>query len=142
VTPAPHPQVTPLQLDVLRALWQLGEATSSEVQGALAPQRKLAPTTVATLLRRLEARGLATHTDRGRTHVYRAVVDETSLAGEQLVEVTERVFQGDLPGLVAQLLSTHEVAPGDLARIRALIEARERELAEDGTAERCEDPSD
>jgi len=130
VTPAPNPQVTPLQLDVLRALWQLGEATSSEVLGALAAHRTLAPTTVATLLRRLEARGLVRHTERGRTHVYRAVVDEASLAREQLVEVTERVFQGDLPGLVAQLLSTHEVAPGDLARIRALIEARERELAD------------
>lgn len=132
MTPAPNPQVTPLQLDVLRALWQLGEATSSAVQGALAAHRTLAPTTVATLLRRLEARGLVSHTEEGRTHVYRATVDEASLAREQLVEVTERVFQGDLPSLVAQLLSTHEVAPGDLARIRALIEARERELTEGG----------
>ena len=128
MSPAPHPQITPLQLDVLRALWAAGEATAAEVHEALARERTLAPTTVATLLRRLEARGLVTHLKRGRVHVFRATVDEDSLSRSQVAEVAERVFQGDLPELFAQLLSTHDVGPDDLERIRALIAAKEAEL--------------
>ncbi len=53
--------VTGLQLDVLRALWAAGTASASQVHETLSERRQLAPTTVATLLKRLEKRGLVTH---------------------------------------------------------------------------------
>ena len=51
-----QPQLTPLQLDVLQVLWERGEATVNDVTDALRDSRALAPTTVATLLSRLEKR--------------------------------------------------------------------------------------
>ena len=50
-------QLTDLQLAIMRALWQRAN-TVADITAALEPERSLAPTTVATLLRRLEARGL------------------------------------------------------------------------------------
>jgi hypothetical protein len=42
--------------------------------------------------------------------------------------VTDGLFEGDIATVVGQLLSSHEVRPGDLAKVKALIEARELEL--------------
>lgn len=120
--------LTGLQLDVLRALWTQGEATVLAVRDALAAGRPLAPTTVATLLKRLERRGYVAHRLDGRAHVYRALVSEAEVARRAVDDAVEQVFEGDLAAFAAQLLRREDVTAADLARIRALIEAREREL--------------
>jgi BlaI family transcriptional regulator, penicillinase repressor len=122
------PRLTALQLDVLRVLWQRTEATVVEIQQAISAQRPLATTTIATLLSRLEKRGLITYRIEGRQYVYRAVLQECEAQRHALVEVTTGLFAGDVAGMVSQLLSSHELRPGDLARVRALIDEKEREL--------------
>ena len=67
-------QLTDLQLALLRVLWTRGEATVTEMVEALRPERDLAPTTVATLLSRLEKRRVVSHSTRARQYVYRARV--------------------------------------------------------------------
>lgn len=123
--PAPE-KLTPLQLAILRVLWERGAAPVAEVHAALQSERALAPTTVATLLKRLEKRGLVAHRTIGRQFVYRALVDVEQARSTAVEEIAEHLFDGDLPALVAHLLSRHELAPGDLARVRALIEDAER----------------
>jgi BlaI family penicillinase repressor len=123
--------LTELQLALMRALWERGEATVVEVQEALAPTRPLAQSTVATLLSRLEKKGLLSHRVDGRQYIYRPAASEAdvkrSMVG-QFAELAEGLFQGDVAALVSHLLLAQDVAPGDLARVRALVEAREREL--------------
>lgn len=127
------PQLTPLQIDLMRVLWARGEATAAEVHAALSA-RGLAPTTVATLLRRLEKRGLVAHRSVGRQFVYRATVAEEEARDAMVDELAERLFDGDAARLVHHLIARHELAPGDLARVRALIDARERERRPDREA--------
>lgn len=123
--------LTELQLDIMGVLWTHGEATSTEVREALRPDRDLAPTTVSTLLRRLEKKGVVAHRTEGRRYVYRAAVEEArvrrSLVSE-LTEMADRLFAGDMPSLVTQLLAESDVGPDDLARVRRMIEEREEEL--------------
>jgi predicted transcriptional regulator len=123
-------QLTGLQLTLLRVLWSRGESTISEVHAALTGARELAPTTVATLLRRLEKRGLVSHSTQGRQFVYRAEISEHDATRSMVDEVTERLFAGDVSEMMAQLLTSKDVRAGDLDRIRALIEEKERELEE------------
>ena len=59
-----------LQLHIMQALWDKGEATVADVLQALSDHSELAYTTVATMLRRMEARGLVTHRAEGRTFIY------------------------------------------------------------------------
>lgn len=126
--PTPAPRLTPPQLAILKVLWERSEATVLEIQQALRAARPLAATTIATLLSRLEKRGLVTYRTEGRQYVYRAVLKEQDAQQHALVEVTKGLFAGDVATMVSQLLSSHELRPGDLVRVRQLIDAKEQEL--------------
>jgi predicted transcriptional regulator len=119
--------LTKLQLAVLQALWEKGEATVGEVQAALAHERRLALTTVATLLSRLEKQRLLSHRSEGRQFIYRALISEQEMRTSMLTDVTKRLFGGDVTAVVSHLLASGDIKRGDLARVKSLIDARARE---------------
>ena len=118
-------QLTDLQIAVVRVLWEKGEATVSEIWEALRPERGLAQTTVATLLSRLEKRGAVTHRSRARQFLYKATVTESEVRRVMVRELTERLFDGDVAALMSHLFTARAVSPGDLARVKELVEAHE-----------------
>jgi BlaI family transcriptional regulator, penicillinase repressor len=114
-------QLTDLQIALLRVLWDRREATVAEIAEALRPARDLAPTTIATLLSRLEKRGVVSHTTQGRQYVYRARVSEGEVRRSMVSELTDLLFGGDVAALMSHLLDAGSVRPGDLEKVRALI---------------------
>lgn len=110
-----------LQLDLMRVLWAREEASVADVAEALAAARGLAHTTVATLLTRLAARGAVEARREGRQLVYRARVTEPQVRRTMVSGLIGRLFSGDPKALLAHLLSEREVAPGDLAKVEALL---------------------
>ena len=124
-----HP-LTELQLAVMRVLWERGEATVADIWEALRPERGLAQTTVATLLSRLEKRGVVRHRREARQFFYRATVTEPQVRRVMVRELTARLFDGDVTALVSHLLSASEVSAGDLAKVRAMLEERAQPLPE------------
>lgn len=125
-------QLSDLQLSVMQVLWTRDEATVAEVHAALHVQRGLAMTTIATLLSRLEKRGLVTHRAHGRQFVYRASVTEDEVRVHQVSRLTDKLFRGDVTELVCHLLSDRDLEPGDLERVRALLRDHEQREAQGG----------
>lgn len=125
--------LTELQLAIMTVLWERGEATVVDVHEELRRERRVAQSTVATLLSRLEDKGVLAHREEGRQYVYRAIVSEDqvqrTIVGE-FTELTERLFSGNVAGLVSQLLTAQDVDADDLARAREIIERKERVLRE------------
>ena len=117
----PTHELTELQISILRLMWSRGEVSVAEVWEALYPERRLAQTTVATLLTRLERRGVIARRAEQRQYLYRPLVSEGEVQQSMVSELTERLFAGDMTALVNHLLTSQEVAPGDLARLRAMI---------------------
>ena len=115
-------QLTALQLSMLRVLWDRGEATVTDIWEALQEERGLAQTTLATMLSRLERRGVVTHRTQARQFVYRALVSESEVRHSMVSELTGRLFEGDVPALVSHLLTAQDVSPGDRARIREMLQ--------------------
>ena len=114
-------QLTELQLAILRVIWDKGEATVQDIWEALHSERGLAQTTVATMLSRLERRGVVTRRAQSRQYHYKAAVTEPEVQHSMVGELTERLFDGDVTALVQHLLSGEDVSPGDLAKIRKMI---------------------
>jgi predicted transcriptional regulator len=124
-----------LQLDVVRELWSRGEASTAEIADALAARRGLAHTTVATLLTRLEKRGVVAQRRDGRSLLYRARVSEDEVRRSMVAGLVASLFQGDAAALVAHLVRDEEVDAGDLARARDLLDRDDpRKAGREGTS--------
>jgi predicted transcriptional regulator len=75
-----------LQLEVMRIVWKLGEATVDDVRAAQPASRRGAYTTVQTVMNRLLDRGLLDRERRGKAFVYRARYGESELLARSLHE--------------------------------------------------------
>ena len=119
-------KVGDLQLRILQILWNRPDVTVSEVHAALRPERDLAYTTVATMLRKMEERGLVSHRAEGRSYLYRAAVAEEEVGRSMTDHVVERMFEGSLTEAVNHLLRTREVSREELDELGRLIAAAKR----------------
>jgi predicted transcriptional regulator len=115
-----------LQLKIMKHLWQQGECTVGDVFDAVGKERDLAYTTIATMLRKMEARELITHRTEGRSFVYRAAIDSHAVTSNMSDHLLDRLFEGSLSDLVCHLLNTREVSRDELAKIEKLIAERKK----------------
>src|SRR5437867_3621759 len=99
-----------LQLRIMKLLWQHQESTVSDMHERLRAQGSLAYTTIATMLRKMEARGLVNHRVEERRFIYRAAVAEDEVSRSMADHLVDRVFEGSLADVVNHLLSTREVS--------------------------------
>jgi predicted transcriptional regulator len=117
-----------LQLQIMQTLWTRHEASVADIHDALPNGSDLAYTTVATMLRKMETRGLVRHRADGRTFIYTAAVDEDQVSRGMAEHVLDRLFGGSVEALVNNLLTTREVSRAELARLERLIAQRRRTL--------------
>ena len=123
-------ELTELQIAILRLLWERGEASVADIWEALYAERGLAQTTIATLVARLQRRGIVDRRTMDRQYVYRATISESDVQHSMVSELTERLFAGDAAALVTHLISASDMSPGDLARVKRMIENAEEPKGE------------
>ncbi len=110
-----------LQHAIMTVLWERGEATTAAVHEALHTERGLALTTIATMLKKMEDKGVVAHRTDGRQFVYRPIVTEDEVRLSMVGELVERLFDGDAKALVAHLVSEHEIEATELAALRRRV---------------------
>ena len=123
-----------LQLAIMDVLWERREATVLDIHDALRKERRIAQSTVATLLSRMQNKGVVSRRAEDRQHVFYATATREQVRRtvvSEFSELTERLFSGDVAGLISQLLTTRDARPEDLARAREIIEQKERALREE-----------
>lgn len=120
------------QLAVMRVLWEEGEATVADVQEKLGVDPPLAYSTVATVLSRMERKGLVAHRSEDRQFYYRAAISKDG-AGQTIVgDLVDRLFGGSPAELVNHLLASDQVDRRELKRIKKLVEEHEAHAARKG----------
>ena len=121
---SPDITLSELQLALMRVLWERGEASTAEVADALRESgRALAHTTVATLLSRLEKRGLVASSRASRQLQYHALVAEHQVQKAMVSGLLSSLFGGRASDLLSHLLHAGEVGDEDLAQMRQLLDA-------------------
>lgn len=114
-------QLSEVQLAVMAALWREGEASTAKVVEDVGRRRKLAYTTVATMLSRLEKRGLVSSRQEGRERIYRPLVSEDEVQTAMVSGLVSRLFRGDPAALVSHLVKRDEIDADDLERVREML---------------------
>ena len=115
-----------LQLAILKILWEREEATVAMVHEMLRPARGLALSTIATMLRKMEARGLVTHRQEGRQFVFKALRDRSEIDRGMVGQLVDRLFGGDPLALVDHLIREGEVDFDQLDSLRERVELEGR----------------
>jgi len=114
-------QLGDLQLAIMRVLWARGEASASEVHASLFEERGLAPTTIATMLRKMEDKGVVEHRAQGRQFIYTSCIEEADVREGMVGDLVERLFRGDSTALVNHLIEAGELDANELDDLRARL---------------------
>ena len=112
------PRPTDGELEILRILWDRGEATVREVHEVLDARHPTGYTTVLKLLQIMTEKGLVQRDASERAHVYQARVPREDTERQLVGDLLERAFAGSASSLVMRALSSKRTSPEDLARIR------------------------
>lgn len=119
--------LTPLELEIMKVLWEAGPAPVQTVQERLAPERNLAYNTVQTMLNVLHRKGKVRRELAGRAYVYEPVVSHAQTAGQAVSDLVSRMFGGSAESLVLSLVETRHLTPEKLAELSALLEKSEED---------------
>ena len=117
--------LTPRELDIMSVLWELGEATVSEVRDRIDPG--LAYTGISSMIRTLELKGYVAHRrGEGRTHIYYPVIEPEAAGESALSRVLDKVYGGSPIKLLAHLVEQRRMSDKELERMRELLQQPKR----------------
>jgi BlaI family transcriptional regulator, penicillinase repressor len=123
----PDPNPSERELDVLKVLWDLGEAKVRDVHAVLCKEKETAFTTVQTLLRIMAEKGLVKQRTVGRTLFYSPLHTREQVSSRFL----DRVFDGAIDKLVLNLLRAEDTSPDEMRELERLIAKARREKQAD-----------
>jgi len=127
-------QATPTEreLEILKILWQRGEATVRQLHPEISRRRPMVQNTVQSFLRTMEEKGLVRHRVTGRTFIYEPTLRRDKTNQQLVSRLLQRAFDGAVDQLVQSVLSLGQTTPEELARLEGLIADAKRATQEKG----------
>ncbi len=114
------PTLTGLELEIMKIVWQRESSTVRDVYEALLERRKVAYTTVLTMMKILEQKKYLKRTQAERAYLYRPAQPQRKVIGAMVREFVNRVFNGSAEPLLVHLVEEHDLSREDLAEIARL----------------------
>jgi BlaI family transcriptional regulator, penicillinase repressor len=114
-------QLTPLELEIMKVLWETGPASVQAVQEKLPAERQLAYNSVQTMLNVLHRKGRVRRTMQGRAFVYEPAISRVQAASQAVGDLVQRMFDGSPESLVMSLVEARQLTPETLARLSAIL---------------------
>lgn len=125
-------ELPPLELECMKVLWRLGEASVRDIREELAAVRPLAYTTVETIMDRLTRKGIVARQKIGKAHRYTPRYTKEAARVQAVEAVVEHFFSGSRQALQAHLagLPVEEPPPVPRAPAETRPPARARATAQ------------
>src|SRR5579864_1200088 len=114
--------LTAAELKLMDILWERGSATVNEVMEDLPQEPPLAYNTVLTTLRILERKGYVRHQKNSRAFVFSPLIDHRQASRSAVGYVVSRFFRNSPKALVLRILEDQKLDPGELERLKQMIE--------------------
>ncbi len=113
--------LTEVELELMTILWRLEEASVTEVIEELPHDRKLAYTSVSTIIRILEQKEILGSRKEGRGHIYFPKIPKSDYESKAIKHVVDKVFEGTPLLLVKQLLNSTKLSEKEIQELKDLI---------------------
>jgi predicted transcriptional regulator len=118
----PSTTLTGAELEIMHVVWSKQKATVRDVYEALRERRKVAYTSVMTVMKILEQKGYLKKKQQERAYVYRPARPRAQVLGVMVRDFVDRVFQGAAKPLLVHLVEDERLSESDLTEIRRLLE--------------------
>ncbi|MCU1328862.1 MAG: transcriptional repressor, CopY family [Bryobacterales bacterium] len=105
------------ELEIMKIVWRLERATVRDVYEELLKERKIAYTTVMTMMKVLEQKGHLKRSAEDKAHVYQPSESRLKVVGSMVTEFLNRVFDGSAAPLLAHLVDQKHITREELAQI-------------------------
>ena len=125
--PRRSPVLTDLEMDIMRIVWEKGEATVRDVYERMRENRSLAYTTVMTVMSTLARKGVVERKMVGRAYLYRPKVSQEEAIRRTLRYLAGKLLDGSARSLAAHLIESEDLSKEDLKELRRMIEERLKE---------------
>jgi BlaI family penicillinase repressor len=112
--------LTGQELEIMKIVWQRESVTVRDVYEAILEQRKVAYTTVMTMMKILEQKGYLRKKQADRAHIYTPAQPQRKVIGAMVRDFVNRVFNGSAEPLLVHLVEEHDLSPQDLEEIARL----------------------
>src|SRR6056297_3652781 len=120
--------LTPLgesEMEILHHVWALGEATVAQVRERILKERKVAYTTVMTIMKNLNDKGYLKYRKDGNTYVYSARKDPQDVQSNLVSGLIDKVFKGSASALVQTLVKGENISEEELKELKNMIDEME-----------------
>lgn len=120
--------LTPLgesEMEILHHVWALGEATVAQVRERILKDRKVAYTTVMTIMKNLNDKGFLKYYKDGNTYVYSARIEPEEVQSNLVSGLIDKVFKGSTSALVQTLVKGENISDKELKELRDMIDNME-----------------
>jgi predicted transcriptional regulator len=112
--------LTEQELEIMKIVWERDSATVRDVYEKLLERRKVAYTTVMTMMKILEQKKYLKRTQVDRAYVYRPAQPKRQVVGAMVRDFINRVFNGATEPLLVHLVEEHDLSPEELEEIARL----------------------
>src|SRR5438105_784407 len=121
-----NPVLTDQELEIMKIVWQRDTATVRDVYEEMLTRRKIAYTTVMTMMGILEQKGHLKKSADERAYVYRPAQPERQVLGNMVQDFVKRVFNGSAKPLLVHLVEDKKISPEELDEISRLLKDKRR----------------
>jgi BlaI family penicillinase repressor len=115
------PTLTEQELEIMKVVWQFGTATVRDVYETLLARRRIAYTTVMTMMKIMEEKKYLRRQLEGRAYVYEGTRPKKQMTREMVSEFINRVFNGSAGPLLAHLVEDRRLSEKELKQIAKMI---------------------
>jgi BlaI family transcriptional regulator, penicillinase repressor len=118
---------TESELEILRVLWEHGEATVRVVHEELSKTKNAGYTTTLKLMQIMHEKGMVKRDETNKTHKYTPLISREKTQKQFMGKMIDTLFQGSSTQLVMQALGNHKTSKEELDEIQKLIDNLKRQ---------------
>ena len=126
---AKRPKMTPVEWEIMEAIWALGDSPSvRDVLEYAYPDGQKAYTTVQTMMNTLEKKGFLRRKKIGLVNFYAPIRSRNQMVEREMSGIVSRIFDGSVPAVASYLIKSSDINLKEIEAIKEVLEARAKEL--------------